>query len=193
MTQHNNKNTQDNQPQEPIEQAEPMKPTTDPKDYRQFVRSLCKAGSIIAAELTPDDAHKLHMAVGASGEAGELLDAIKKAVIYRKPLDIANVREECGDILFYVTGLLDSIGCNLDEVISENMAKLSTRYHSLAYSNHAAITRADKQTAAVDKNHGSEVKAPAPEDYFQQPEDDFDEVIIERTCNIDDETCESCQ
>jgi NTP pyrophosphatase (non-canonical NTP hydrolase) len=173
-------NTKDN------EQQETMNRTTDPKEYRQFVRTLCKAGSIIAAEMTPEDAHKLHMAVGASGEAGELLDAVKKAVIYRKPLDIANVREECGDILFYVTGLLDSIGCGLDEIITENMEKLSLRYQSLSFSNHAAITRADKQPAAVDKDHGSEVKAPAPED-------DFEEIIIERTCKIDDETCESCQ
>ena len=173
--------TQDNQPQEP------MKPTTDPKDYRTFVRSLCKAGSVIAEELTPDDAHRLHMAVGASGEAGELLDAIKKACIYRKPLDIANVREECGDILFYVTGLLDSINANLDEVISENMAKLSTRYASMAFSNAAAIARVDKAPAQEqDNGHGSEIKSPAPED-------DFEEIIIERTCKIDDETCESCQ
>ena len=180
MTQHDNKNTQDNQPQEP------MTATTDPKEYRNFVRSLCKAGSIIAEDLTPDDAHKLHMAIGASGEAGELLDAIKKACIYRKPLDIANVREECGDILFYVTGLLDSINANLDEVIRENMAKLSTRYQSMAFSNAAALARVDKQPQGQDKDHGSEVKAPAPED-------DFEEIIIERTCNLDDETCESCQ
>ena len=176
--------TQDNQTQEP---NEPMKLTTDPRDYRTFVRALCKAGSIIAEELTPDDAHRLHMAVGASGEAGELLDAIKKACIYRKPLDIANVREECGDILFYVTGLLDSINANLDEVISENMAKLSTRYQSMAFSNAAAIARVDKAPAQEqDKGHGSEVKSPAPED-------DFEEIIIERTCKIDDEACESCQ
>jgi NTP pyrophosphatase (non-canonical NTP hydrolase) len=160
-----------------------MNRTTNPKDYRQFVRTLCKAGSIIAAEMTPDDAHKLHMAVGASGEAGELLDAIKKAVIYRKPLDIANVREECGDILFYVTGLLDSIGCGLDEIITENMEKLSLRYQSLSFSNHAAITRADKNPAAY----------PMPGFTAPSPEDDFEEIIIERTCKIDDETCESCQ
>jgi len=187
MTQHDNKQ-QHNQQQEPIEPTEPMKPTTDPKDYRQFVRSLCKAGSIIAAELTPDDAHKLHMAIGASGEAGELLDAIKKACIYRKPLDVANVREECGDILFYVTGLLDSIGCNLDEVISENMSKLSTRYQSLAFSNHDAIARADKQPQGQDKGHGDEVKKSMP-----RLEDDFEDIKIERACNLDDEACESCQ
>jgi len=128
------------------------------------------------------------MAIGASGEAGELLDAIKKTCIYRKPLDIANVREECGDILFYVTGLLDSLNISMDEVISENMAKLSARYQSLAFSNHDAIARADKQPQAQDKDHGDEVKKSMP-----RLEDDFEDIKIERACNLDDETCESCQ
>ena len=45
------------------------------------------------------------MVVGVSGEAGELLDAVKKAVIYRKPLDLENVIEELGDLEFYMEGL----------------------------------------------------------------------------------------
>lgn len=52
-----------------------------------------------------------HMAFGLVGEAGELLDAIKKIVIYRKfagvfsdTLSIAyNVVEEVGDLMFYYT------------------------------------------------------------------------------------------
>jgi NTP pyrophosphatase (non-canonical NTP hydrolase) len=79
------------------------------QQHREFVRKLCKAGSVIAEELTPEDCHRLHMAIGISGEAGELLDAVKKATIYRKPLDIANIVEECGDLLFYISGILDSI------------------------------------------------------------------------------------
>ncbi len=43
----------------------------------------------------------LHAAVGVSGEAGELLDAIKKTWIYEEPLDLENIIEECGDSLFY--------------------------------------------------------------------------------------------
>ena len=146
--------------------------------FNEFVRALCKPGQDITAELTPMDAHRLHMAVGISGEAGELLDAVKKATIYRKPLDIANVREECGDLLFYIVGILDSIGCNLEDVIAENIAKLSVRYGD-KYSNNAAIQRADK-------DHGSEVKGPEPE-----ADEDFDEVIP-RACSLDEE-CESCQ
>ena len=155
------------------------------KQYREFVRGLCKAGSVIAEELTPDDCHRLHMAVGISGEAGELLDAIKKATIYRKPLDIANVREECGDLLFYITGLLDSLDIELDSVIAENVGKLSLRYRSLNYSNDAAIARLDK-IETMDKGHGAEIKKP-------EPEEDFGDVKIERACNLGDEECESCQ
>jgi len=148
--------------------------------YIEFVRALAKPGQDIVSEITPLDAHRLHMAIGISGEAGELLDAVKKAVIYRKNLDVANVKEECGDLLFYITGILDSIGMDLDQVIAENMEKLSKRYGSLSYSNNQAIQR-------MDKKHGDEIKGPPPE-----ADEDFDE-IIPRTCNLDDEECESCQ
>lgn len=148
-------------------------------NYNDFVRALCKPGNDIVREITPADANMMHMAIGISGEAGELLDAIKKAVIYRKPLDIYNVREECGDLLFYITGMLEAIGSNIDEVIQENVDKLSLRYQSLSFSNHAAIQRADK-------DHGSEIKGQEPE-----ADEDFDEVIP-RACSMDEE-CESCQ
>lgn len=152
--------------------------------YRDFVQSLAKPGNEIVSEITPIDAHRLHMAIGISGEAGELLDAVKKATIYRKPLDIANVREECGDLLFYIVGMLDSIDTELDSVIAENMAKLSTRYGK-TYSNAAAVERADKMQN-LDKDHGSEIKGPEVE-----ADEDFDEVVP-RVCSMDEE-CESCQ
>lgn len=146
--------------------------------YSEFVRALCKPGDAIRSELTPEDCHRLHMAIGISGEAGELLDAIKKAAIYRKPLDIHNVKEEIGDVLFYITGLLQSIGIDMETVIAENVAKLSLRYQSLSYSNAAAIQRMDK---------AEEVKGPEPE-----ADEEFDEVVP-RACNVEDEECESCQ
>ena len=114
-----------------------------------------------------------------------MLDAIKKATIYRKPLDVANVREECGDLLFYITGLLDSLGIELDSVIAENVGKLSLRYRSLNYSNDAAIARLDK-VESMDKGHGDEIKKP-------EPDEDFDQIKVERACSLDDEECESCQ
>lgn len=150
--------------------------------HREFVRKLCKAGSVIAEELTPDDCHRLHMAIGISGEAGELLDAIKKATIYRKPLDIANIVEECGDLLFYISGMLDSIDVDIESAMSANVSKLSIRYGT-SYSDKSAVERLDKMPT-LDKDHGSEIKKP-------EPDEDFNE-IVPRVCSMDEE-CESCQ
>lgn len=56
--------------------------------HEDMVRALAKSGDAIASEIDGADAHLMHMAIGVSGEAGELLDAIKKKVIYRKDLDV---------------------------------------------------------------------------------------------------------
>ena len=85
------------------------------------------------------------MAMGVSGEAGELLDAIKKATIYRKPLDKENVIEECGDILFFVQGILNYYAYTLEDAVEENKQKLSKRYSAGKYSNEQAQQRADKK------------------------------------------------
>jgi NTP pyrophosphatase (non-canonical NTP hydrolase) len=149
--------------------------------YQQFVNSIVKSGAEIVRQLTPTQAHLLHMAVGVSGEAGELLDAVKKHCVYQKQIDLDNIKEEAGDILFYLTGLLNELDMSLEECINANTAKLSKRYASGSYSNEAAIARADKV---------EEVKQ---EKTIPDIESDFEDVKIERVCKLDDEACESCQ
>ncbi|MEJ8025456.1 nucleoside triphosphate pyrophosphohydrolase family protein [Acinetobacter baumannii] len=109
-----------------------------------MVTALAKDGALIKAELTPADADLLHMGVGVSGEAGELLDAIKKATIYRKELDVENVIEELGDLEFYMERIRQIIGVSRKEILKRNVAKLSKRYSSGKYSNDQAKERADK-------------------------------------------------
>jgi hypothetical protein len=110
------------------------------KQYEEFVRTLIKPSEQLDVEITydeqlllefaksvlsgatqsasylecsrPDYLNLLHMGVGLTSECGELVDAIKKIVIYRKPVgslseknSIAwNVREEIGDLLWFQTG-----------------------------------------------------------------------------------------
>jgi NTP pyrophosphatase (non-canonical NTP hydrolase) len=112
--------------------------------HPDLVKALVKPGHIIAREINGDNAHLLHMVVGVSGEAGELLDAIKKVTIYNKPLDLENVIEELGDIEFYLEGLRSSLGITRDQTLEANIAKLSVRYDKLLYSDDAAQARADK-------------------------------------------------
>lgn len=112
--------------------------------YNKFVGALIKSGSTIKDQLTPEDANIWHLTSGVCGEAGELLDAVKKAVVYRKPLDLENVIEELGDIEFYLEGLRQALAIDRATVIDHNMKKLSKRYGE-KYSDQAAINREDKK------------------------------------------------
>ena len=112
-------------------------------DFEFFVSRLAKPGGDILKSMTARNAHILHMAVGIAGEAGELLDAIKKGVIYNKPFDEPNIIEELGDLEFYMEGLRQAFGFYRDEIIEANVEKLSIRYED-GYSDQAAQTRADK-------------------------------------------------
>jgi len=117
-------------------------------DFEYFVSRLAKPGADILDSMTPADAHKLHMAVGIAGEAGELLDAIKKGVIYNKPFDEPNIIEELGDLEFYMEGLRQAFNLTRDEIIAANVKKLSVRYQD-GYSDEAAQERADKATTDI--------------------------------------------
>jgi NTP pyrophosphatase (non-canonical NTP hydrolase) len=112
-------------------------------NHSDMVAALVKSGSDILATITPSDCHILHMTIGVSGEAGELLDAIKKAVIYRKPIDRDNVIEELGDLEFYMEGLRQGMNITREETLDANIAKLGVRYAN-GYSDKAAHDRADK-------------------------------------------------
>jgi NTP pyrophosphatase (non-canonical NTP hydrolase) len=109
-----------------------------------MVNALAKPGEAIIESLTPSKAHLLHMAVGICGEAGELIDAVKKHVVYGKEIDIENVIEELGDIEFYMAGLRERLGIERMTTIRHNIGKLTVRYEGLKYSDKAAQDRADK-------------------------------------------------
>lgn len=112
--------------------------------YSEFVRKLIKSPEEIQKTLSPEKINLLHMVIGVSGEAGELLDQIKKHVIYEKPLDINNVIEELGDLMFYMEGIKSQLNIQDRDIIMRNVEKLATRYQKLYYTNEDAINRTDK-------------------------------------------------
>lgn len=109
--------------------------------YSEFVEKLAKP---MGSEIL--DA--LHGAVGISGEAGELLDALKKVWVYNKPMDRKNVVEELGDLRFYMQHLMNVLDITEQEVIEANVQKLQVRY-AAGYSDAAAQARVDKEPEAV--------------------------------------------
>jgi NTP pyrophosphatase (non-canonical NTP hydrolase) len=97
-----------------------------------------------AKRMPTDIEDLLHGAVGIAGEAGELVDAVKKTWAYGQPLDAQNVVEELGDLLFYVQHMANKQGVSLQYLLEENIVKLTKRFPN-GYSNADAIARADKE------------------------------------------------
>lgn len=112
--------------------------------HAELVSKLRKDPITIRESLTPVDCDRIHMTLGICGEAGELLDAIKKAVIYRLPLDRDNVIEELGDIEFYLEGFRQSLDIDRQLTLETNIKKLQKRYLANRYSDKAAKERLDK-------------------------------------------------
>lgn len=112
--------------------------------HSELVTALVKNPQDIRATLSLQKINLFHMMIGISGEAGELLDQIKKHIIYDKPLDRENVVEELGDLEFYMEGLRQELGITREETIEGNIKKLSVRYGQLKYRNEDAIARVDK-------------------------------------------------
>lgn len=115
----------------------------DNKKYVEFVKSIEKPSDSISV----DALHKrqIHAALGIAGESGETVDIVKKHVIYGKELDANKLIEECGDVLYYMAVLLDSVNSSIPEAMFKNYVKLNARYYKGSYSNEQAINRADKK------------------------------------------------
>lgn len=86
----------------------------------------------------------LHASIGMSGESGEVLDSIKKTLIYGKSLNKEHLLEECGDILWYMSIMLHQLNSSFEEVMQKNINKLEKRY-PIGFTEKDAILRKDKE------------------------------------------------
>lgn len=82
--------------------------------------------------LTQEQAEILHAAMGLVTEAGEIMDAVKKHLIYGKPFDWTNLNEELGDQYWYLAiahrHLLRKQGVLPSDTMVTNIDKLKERY-----------------------------------------------------------------
>lgn len=71
-----------------------------------------------------------YLALGLTGEAGEVADLVKKFERHAKPFDRARIIDELGDVLWYLAVMARASGTTLLEVAQHNVAKLERRYPS---------------------------------------------------------------
>ena len=73
-----------------------------------------------------------HAVTGLTTEVGEVADQLKKHVYYGKELDKVNLKEEGGDLFWYLALFCDELeqkyGIKAQEILNTNIEKLRARY-----------------------------------------------------------------
>lgn len=87
-----------------------------------------KEVALTCPDLGSDFNNQLHMALGVSTEANELLDVYKKKFAYNKPIDYINVEEEIFDAFWYLVNLCRMLNIDIEKGMDKNIAKLRARY-----------------------------------------------------------------
>lgn len=67
-------------------------------------------------------------ALGLAGEAGEVVDDIKKRVFHGRNVPLEHTKEELGDVLWYIANIATEYHFSLEEILEENVLKLMQRY-----------------------------------------------------------------
>lgn len=159
--------------QDLVESAKTGTPRTHALDARASLHRLLEArGANIAPQPHEDfasyqrEAHKtagtmperdrVFMAsMGLAGEAGEVVDELKKVHFHAKPYERAKLVRELGDVLWYLAELATTLGIDLQEVAFENLAKLRARHGGEGFKPHAEQRRDEPATITVVGNCGA--------------------------------------
>lgn len=92
-----------------------------------------------------------HCLFGILTEAGELTDIFKRKQFYGKEIEISHVKEEVGDILWYLSNLSITYGFTLEEAMVKNERKLRVRYPD-KFTKKLALNRRLNEEMKVIKN-----------------------------------------
>jgi len=82
-------------------------------------------------------------AMGLAGEAGEVVDLIKKHQHHGVELDRGKLKKEAGDVLWYLQYLCLVLGIHLDDIALQNVYKLRLRY-PVGFNTQDSVERKDE-------------------------------------------------
>jgi len=95
----------------------------------KFTRDCLRTESTIF-NVKPGSDRLLHCALGLQTEAAEFSDQLKKHIFYGKPLDTTNLKEELGDIMWYMAIAMDILDTTFSQEQKRVISKLKVRYPS---------------------------------------------------------------
>lgn len=133
-----------------------MNPTPNPTTYKSYVKDALRTESDHLQAFTrlcadPRKLRLLHAVMGLCTEVGELQDQVKKHLFYGTNLDLVNLKEEGGDLFWYLAILADVLGeANFTNMLQANIAKLRVRYPEKFEEKAANNRDLDKERSALE-------------------------------------------
>lgn len=79
-------------------------------------------------EIDGDVLDDLHLILGMQTEVAEIADVFKKSIAYNKKIDLINLKEEIGDLMWYIINFCRIYGFNIEDILQTNINKLQSRY-----------------------------------------------------------------
>ncbi len=79
--------------------------------------------------------------LGLAGESGECCDIVKKYKYQGHELDKDHLKDELGDVLWYIAETASGLNITLEEIALYNLNKLHKRYHGDKFSKEDSINR----------------------------------------------------
>lgn len=91
---------------------------------RKYQKEAARTMATCKDSITDD----LHMVLGMQTEVAEIADVYKKHIAYCREIDFVNVKEELGDIVWYIANMCNLHGWDLEDILETNIHKLKLRY-----------------------------------------------------------------
>lgn len=111
------------------------------KFYNKQINICSSAPSNLKFKRDNTGENVLHAAIGLVTECGEILEEVVRSKYSETPLDVINIKEEIGDITWYLAILLRDLDINLFDAMATNIEKLKLRYPGEKFSTERANNR----------------------------------------------------
>ena len=66
--------------------------------------------------------------LGLTGESGEVAEIVKKYLGHNHPLNHVKLKEELGDVMWYIAEVCNVMDWDMGDVMNDNVEKLRARY-----------------------------------------------------------------
>ena len=118
-----------------------------------YIEDAKRTESLLSIEgLSEKQIRLIHAQMGIQTESAEFTDALKKHIFYGKKLDEVNLREEIGDMLWYIAIALDCLDSNFETEMKINIDKLKARYPEKFSEEKAEIRDLKKEREILEQN-----------------------------------------